>query len=163
LVSLIALIGIAFVSIGESKLKQLIFFMVSLAVGSLFGDAFIHLLPRTFRQFNDPLAASLWVMSGIFSFFILEKFLLWRHQHTYLDDFDAQLKNDFDYAIECIDPDGTVVEVLSIEGEGLTTNCCFGGPELRTLFVADALPGTLLAFEGMPTPGLPLPLWPGPA
>jgi len=76
------LIGIAFVSIGEARLKQFIFFMVSLAVGSLFGDAFIHLLPRTFEQFKNQLAASLWVLSGIFLFFILEKFLLWRHQHT---------------------------------------------------------------------------------
>jgi hypothetical protein len=24
-----------------------------------------------------------------------------------------------------------------------------------------ALPGNLVAFEGMPTPGLPLPTWPG--
>ena len=29
----------------EQTLKQIIFVMVSLAVGSLFGDAFIHLLP----------------------------------------------------------------------------------------------------------------------
>jgi zinc and cadmium transporter len=81
-VSLLALIGIAFISLGEAKLKRLIFFMVSLAVGSLFGDAFIHLLPRTFDQFKNQLAASLWVLGGIFLFFILEKFLLWRHQHT---------------------------------------------------------------------------------
>jgi len=32
---------------------------------------------------------------------------LWRHQHVYLDDFGAQLQNDFDYAVECIDADGT--------------------------------------------------------
>ena len=52
---------------------------------------------------------------------------------------------------------------MPAEGEGLTTNCCFGGADLRTLFVTDALPGRLVAFEGMPAPGLPLPVWPGPA
>ena len=43
------------------------------------------------------------------------------------------------------------------------TNCCFGGPDLRTLFVtAAASPGTVHAFTGMPSAGLPLHLWPGP-
>jgi zinc and cadmium transporter len=82
LVSLISLVGIAFVSINEERLKQLIFIMVSLAVGSLFGDAFIHLLPESFEKSRAQLETSLYVLAGIFLFFILEKFLLWRHQHT---------------------------------------------------------------------------------
>jgi hypothetical protein len=54
-----------------------------------------------------------------------------------------------------------VVEFLPIHGDGLTTNCCFGGDDLRTLFATDAIPGRVVAWEGLPTPGLPLPLWPG--
>lgn len=65
--------------------------------------------------------------------------------------------------VRVVDTDGTIVEFLPTGGEGLTTNCCFGGPDLRTLFVTDALPGSLLAFEHMPTPGRALPAWPGPA
>ena len=68
-----------------------------------------------------------------------------------------------EHGIRIVDRDGTIVDFLPIEGEGLTTNCCFGGDDLRTLFVTDALPGAIVAFEGMPTPGLPLPVWPGPA
>jgi gluconolactonase len=68
-----------------------------------------------------------------------------------------------EHGIRIVDPDGSIVDFLPIEGEGLTTNCCFGGDDLRTLFVSDALPGNLVAFEGMPTPGLPLPVWPGTA
>jgi gluconolactonase len=68
-----------------------------------------------------------------------------------------------EHGIRVVDRDGTVLDFLSIEGEGLTTNCCFGGDDLRTLFVTDALPGDLVAFEAMPAPGLPLPTWPGPA
>jgi gluconolactonase len=68
-----------------------------------------------------------------------------------------------EHGIRVVEPDGTVVDFLAIEGEGLTTNCCFGGDDLRTLFVTDAIPGDLVAFEGMPTPGLPLAAWPGPA
>lgn len=60
----------------------MIFVMVSLAVGSLFGDAFIHLIPESFEKFEAKVEASLYLLAGIFLFFILEKFLLWRHQHT---------------------------------------------------------------------------------
>ena len=61
-----------------------------------------------------------------------------------------------EHGIRVVDPDGTILDFLPIAGEGLTTNCCFGGDDLRTLFVTDAIPGDLVAFEGMPTPGLPL-------
>jgi len=68
-----------------------------------------------------------------------------------------------EHGVRVVDRDGTVVNFLEIEGDGLTTNCCFGGDDLRTLYVADAIPGNLVAFEGMPTPGRELPVWPGPA
>jgi gluconolactonase len=67
-----------------------------------------------------------------------------------------------EHGIRVVEPDGSIADFWPIEGKGLCTNCCFGGPDLRTLFVADALPGGVVAFEGTPTPGLPLPSWPGP-
>jgi gluconolactonase len=67
-----------------------------------------------------------------------------------------------EHGVRVVDPDGTVVDFLAIDGDGLSTNCCFGGPDLRTLFVTDALPGHVVAFEGMPTAGLPLHSWPTP-
>jgi zinc and cadmium transporter len=82
-VSLLSLIGLAFISFGEEKLKQIIFVMVSLAVGALFGDAFIHLLPESFEKLGSKLEASLYILAGIFVFFILEKFLRWRHEHVF--------------------------------------------------------------------------------
>jgi zinc and cadmium transporter len=81
-VSLLSLIGIAFISVNEEKLRRIIFVMVSLAVGALFGDAFIHLLPESFERSDSPVQTSVYVLSGILVFFILEKFLLWRHQHV---------------------------------------------------------------------------------
>jgi zinc and cadmium transporter len=86
LVSLLSLLGIAFISVSEEKLKQSIFVMVSLAVGGLFGDAFIHLLPESFEKLGSKLEASLYVLAGIFAFFVLEKFLRWRHQHVLESD-----------------------------------------------------------------------------
>ena len=55
-----------------------------------------------------------------------------------------------EHGIRVVDPDGTVVDFLPIEGEGLTTNCCFGGDDLRTLFATDALPGDFVCRVGRP-------------
>ena len=64
------------------------------------------------------------------------------------------------HCVLVVDVDGTIVERLTIEGDGLTTNCCFGGADGRTLFATDALPGRVVAFENMPTRGLELHAWP---
>lgn len=81
LVSLASLIGIAFISMSEPRLRQMIFILVSLAVGALFGDAFLHLLPESFEKSGGRPETSLCVLAGIFTFFVLEKFLHWRHEH----------------------------------------------------------------------------------
>ena len=67
-----------------------------------------------------------------------------------------------EHGVRVVEPDGREVAFLAIDGEGLTTNCCFGGADGRTLFATDAVPGALVAWEGMPTPGLPLTPWPAP-
>ena len=86
MVSLLSLVGLAFISVGAEKLKRIIFVMVSLAVGGLFGDAFIHLLPESFERIGSKLKASVFVLAGILVFFVLEKFLLWKHRHVLVSD-----------------------------------------------------------------------------
>ncbi|HSS10397.1 MAG TPA: SMP-30/gluconolactonase/LRE family protein [Acidimicrobiales bacterium] len=66
-----------------------------------------------------------------------------------------------DHGVRVVEPDGAVVELLSLSGHGVTTNCCFGGPDLRTLFATDAASGQVVAWEAMPTAGIPLPTWAG--
>jgi gluconolactonase len=61
-----------------------------------------------------------------------------------------------DHGVRVVEPDGSIVELLSLPGDGVTTNCCFGGPDLCTLFATDAASGQVVAWEGMPTTGLPL-------
>jgi gluconolactonase len=65
-----------------------------------------------------------------------------------------------EHGVRVYEPDGTEVDFLPIPGHGIVTNCCFGGDELRTLFATDGLPGQLVAWEGMPTPGLVGHPWP---
>ena len=78
-VSLISLVGVFALSLREEVLKKYIFVFISLAVGALLGDAFIHLIPEAFEDAGNPLLVSILVITGILFFFILEKFLHWHH------------------------------------------------------------------------------------
>jgi gluconolactonase len=68
-----------------------------------------------------------------------------------------------EHGVRVVEPDGTIADFLEIPGDGVTTNCCFGGADGRTLFATDSIPGHVVAWEGLPTAGLPLPVWPGQA
>ncbi len=83
LVSLFSLVGAFTISISEKKLKSIIFVLVSLSVGALFGDAFIHLIPEAIEQAQNPLVVPLSILTGILFFFVLEKFLHWHHVHNH--------------------------------------------------------------------------------
>ena len=80
-VSLLAFVGIVTLALSERRLQQLIFVMVRLAVGAMFGDTFIHLLPEAFAAPGAVPRVPLTVLAGLLAFFLLEKFLLWRHEH----------------------------------------------------------------------------------
>lgn len=81
IVSMISLVGVFTFSMNKKMLTKMLFFLVSFSAGALFGDAFIHLLPEASRQFGFGLNVSLYVLLGIMLFFILEKFIHWRHCH----------------------------------------------------------------------------------
>ncbi len=80
-VSLVSFVGGALYTLGESKIRKMVFVLVSLSVGALFGDAFFHLIPEAFENGINPKIVSLSILSGIVIFFIIEKFLLWHHHH----------------------------------------------------------------------------------
>jgi len=66
-------------SLQEEKLRKYIFIFISLAIGALLGDAFIHLIPEAFEKSDNAMLSSILIISGILIFFILEKFLHWHH------------------------------------------------------------------------------------
>jgi len=82
IVSLISLIGVFTLSLRREVLYKILLFLVSFAVGGLFGDAFIHLLPEAFKELGANLATSLYIIAGILIFFVLEKFIRWHHCHV---------------------------------------------------------------------------------
>ncbi len=79
-ISLVSLVGLAAFSLNQKLLQRGVFVLIALAAGALLGDAFIHLIPDAFSE-ADPLLVSLLILTGIGSFFILEKFLHWHHSH----------------------------------------------------------------------------------
>ena len=80
-ISLISLAGVIALSLSDAVLKKGLFLLISLAVGALFGDAFIHLIPHALEEMPTPGLVPFFVLLGIIVFFSLEKFLRWHHHH----------------------------------------------------------------------------------
>jgi len=81
LVSFISLIGALTLLFKKINLKNILLFLVSFAAGALLGDSFIHLLPEAVEESGFTLELSIYLLLGILIFFILEKFIHWRHCH----------------------------------------------------------------------------------
>lgn len=81
IVSLISLIGVFTLSIKKETLEKILIYFVSLSTGTLLGDAFIHLIPDAYEQNSSKIFTALYILSGILIFFILEKYVHWRHCH----------------------------------------------------------------------------------
>lgn len=82
IVSLVSLVGLFTIAVDDKRLKKIVTFMVSFAVGGLLGDVFIHIFPDLYGRQGTSLFVSFGVLGGIFLFFILEKFIFWRHCHS---------------------------------------------------------------------------------
>ncbi len=80
IVSLISIIGVFTLALNPKTLNKIIIYLVSFAAGALFGGAFVHLIPEAFEK-TSSLTVSIGVLSGIVVFFIMEKFIHWRHCH----------------------------------------------------------------------------------
>ena len=81
LISLISLVGIVTIMVGVRRLDRVIPLLISLAVGALFGDALVHLLPEAFEESTATALTSFYVLVGILVFFLLERYLQWHHEH----------------------------------------------------------------------------------
>lgn len=78
-VSLISLVGVFSLSFKENTLKKYINFFISLAIGALLGDAFIHIIPEAFKSNLGSNLVGILVIAGILLFFVIEKFIHWHH------------------------------------------------------------------------------------
>ncbi len=81
-VSLASFAGLAFLSFKESVLKVLLPYLVSFAVGALFANVFLHLLPEMIETSPDIHTGFLLVLIGIIASFLLERVIHWHHCHN---------------------------------------------------------------------------------
>jgi len=81
LVSLFSLVGIVLLLLKERILSYVVILLVSFSSGSLFGDAFIHLLPETVAEHGFTVWVSIFILCGIAGSFVVEKIIHWRHVH----------------------------------------------------------------------------------
>ena len=81
IVSAISLVGVASFLFKKDKLETVLLYFVSFSAGALLGDAFFHLIPEIYKISDNALTNSLFILIGILGFFILEKFIHWRHCH----------------------------------------------------------------------------------
>jgi len=80
-VSFVSFIGIFSLAIKPERLKKLTLFFVSLSAGALLGGAALHLIPEMVEKNKNNIIIWLVLLAGIMFFFILEKFIRWRHCH----------------------------------------------------------------------------------
>jgi len=80
IVSLMSFIGVFTLALSEKKLNKLILLMVSFSAGALLGGAFLHLIPEAAEELPG-INVFLYVLVGFSLFFLIEKFLYWRHCH----------------------------------------------------------------------------------
>jgi zinc and cadmium transporter len=70
----------AFLLVGDRLRTRLLPSLISYAVGTLLGAALLGLLPESLARLAPPAVFGT-LLAGIFTFFVLEKLVLWRHCH----------------------------------------------------------------------------------
>lgn len=79
IVSLVSLVGVFSLSFKDEVLKKYINFFISLAIGALLGDAFIHIIPEAIKSNLGVNLSGILIIVGILLFFVIEKFVHWHH------------------------------------------------------------------------------------
>ena len=80
LVSLLSLVGAATLIVKDQILKRILLVLVGFSAGALMGGAFLHLLPEAIEA-SSGIGVFMYLIVGFVVFFVLERFLYWRHCH----------------------------------------------------------------------------------
>jgi len=75
-----SLVGIVTVAFNQKFLSKILLSLVSLSAATMLSAALLHLLPESIETLGDTLPFQISLFSFI-AFFILERFLHWRHCH----------------------------------------------------------------------------------
>lgn len=108
----------SFLLIPDRFRNKLVPHLVSFAIGTLLGAAFLGLLPHALaaKTVNDFHEVFLAVLLGLLGFFMLEKFVLWRHCHS--DHCEAHSPESVDHAHDH-DPRARAAGTLVLVGDAM--------------------------------------------
>jgi zinc and cadmium transporter len=108
---------------------------VSFAVGALLGAVFLELLPHALET-AEPSSVMLTVLVGLLAFFLLEKFVLWRHAHGHVPHSDDRTETEHEHALHTQPPpDGGRSGLMILIGNGVHSFC--DGIVIAAAFLAD--------------------------
>jgi len=86
LISLIAWIGSLTLFIKRELLFHILLVLVAFSAGGMMGGAFLHLIPEAISEIGPSSDATLnlfsYLLLGFCTFFILEQFIEWDHEHS---------------------------------------------------------------------------------
>jgi zinc and cadmium transporter len=88
-VSAISLVGILALLLKKDLLDRTLIALVGFSAGALIGGAFLHLLPEAVGHTKNLEILFFYVILGFLIFFLLEKYLRWRHCHKESCDIHA--------------------------------------------------------------------------
>lgn len=120
--------------------------LLSFAVGSMLGAAFLALLPHALSDphVKDAHEVGYAVLAGLLAFFVLEKLILWRHHHAF--DFDGKHGHG-DHHAHGPAPDSGVPSqagILILLGDGLHN--FIDGIIIAAAFLTDTTLGVVTAL-----------------
>ncbi len=170
-VSLISLVGIFALLLKENILHKIVMALVALSAGGLIGGAILHLLPEAIGK-SDSFFVYVYLLLGFILFFVMERFLRWRHCHektecsihpvSYLNLIGDGVHNFFDGLVIgasfVVDIKFGVITTVAIilheipQELGDFAVCVYGGmSKYRALFLnflaaLTAIAGTLLGY-----------------
>ncbi|MCP9496650.1 MAG: ZIP family metal transporter [Pyrinomonadaceae bacterium MAG19_C2-C3] len=96
IISLLSLIGLSVIALHERLLHRLIPAMMSLAVGAMLGDAFLHLLPELYDKPHSDNRIALSILGGLILFYLLELAVRRHHTHRHPPAHDVELHTAHD-------------------------------------------------------------------
>lgn len=80
IISFLSFAGLLAIVVSPVNIKKITYWLVSLAVGTLFGDVFFHLLPELSSAGLGPFEGGM-IFGGVLIFLVTERFICWRHCH----------------------------------------------------------------------------------
>jgi zinc and cadmium transporter len=74
-------LSVAAAVLAAREQPALVAVLISYAIGTLLGAAFLEVLPSALARSGEPAEVTGAVLGGLLLFFVLEKLMLWRHRH----------------------------------------------------------------------------------